>query len=161
MERVTHILIKNKRFSDRQAMANKENKTYIIAWSWKTWERESRPYGGIAKVSACNEITRGVFFSNSSNITSHLIKRFRKKESLNCHIVEVVNSALEGERGSRCKKIFKTIAGCDLLMLWCSNLVNHFSLLPQVCVSVINAAMNTGPMASFVVTNRTSTSYKM
>ena len=98
-------------------------------------------------------LPEGIFL-NASDITSHLIKKFGKKESPNYQTVEVAVSALEAERASRHKKIFKTIAGSASFHVMYPNLVSYFLLLPQEFVSVTNAAMNTGLIKTCLLSNK-------
>ena len=91
-------------------VTKKENKTVIRLYKVEgngNWEKNR--VGSITGFSSWWDYQR-VFFSNASDIKSHLIQKFGQKESANYHIVEVEVSALEVERASRTNKSFKIIA---------------------------------------------------
>ena len=105
---VRHISVEH--FTDLQGVTKKENKTVIRLYKVEgngNWEKNR--VGSITGFSSWWDYQR-VFFSNASDIKSHLIQKFGKKESANYHIVEVEVSALEVERASRTNKSFKIIA---------------------------------------------------
>ena len=79
-------------FTDMQQISNKYNTTVIrlfgIAGHGKG---EVDHVGGITKVAARQEITKGAVFSNSSEITTFLQDKFRDKEFPKYHITIITS----------------------------------------------------------------------
>lgn len=67
--------------------------------------------GGVAKVAVRDEISRGAFYSKSSEIVQMLVKKFGDKETTKYHIVEIREEDLETERKFRQRKKFERVKG--------------------------------------------------
>ena len=122
-------------FCDLQNISNENNKTVIRFYGIEGHGKgEVDHVGGIAKVSARDEITRGVIFSNATEITDHLLKKFWSKESLKYHIVEIHVNKLE-ERTLWRKRCIRLLMVQFHSMLWFFKPGQSFFLAaPRLCI---------------------------
>ena len=119
-------------FYDLQKIADKEQKTLIRFYVDAKGEVDH--FWGIAKVSARDEISRGIICANAAQIVSHLIKKFGTNENPAYHIKGSypVNWKM---RGLRHKKVFKTIDGsASFHVLVFKPGQTYLSASPRICI---------------------------
>ena len=99
-------------FHDLQKLSNEEEKMVVRFYGVEGHGKgEVDHVGGIAKVNARDEMTRGTIFENAAQIVSHLVKHFGNHESPQYDIKEITEMELAEERAARRRKVYKTIDG--------------------------------------------------
>ena len=146
-------------FHDLQNLSNKENKTVIRFYGVEGHGKgEVDHVGGIAKVSARGEMTRGTIFDNAAQIVTHLQTHFGDKENPEYHIQEVTVDELKEERALRHKKVFKTIEGSSSWQVIVFKPgQSSFSAATRLCVcdQCINEYGSCKQFASYELTHET------
>ena len=137
-------------FHDLQNISNRQEKTVVWFYGVEGHGKgEVDHVGGIAKVSARNEMARGKIFNNASDIVQHLINQFGTRDNPEYHITEGTVGELEEERESRRRKVYKTIKGSALwhVMIFKPGQA-YFVASPRLCICD-ECASNYGSCALF------------
>jgi hypothetical protein len=123
-------------FHDLQKISDEEKKTVVRFDGVEGHGKgEVDHVGGIAKVSARDEMTRGTIFENAAHIVSHLINKFGANDNPEYDIKELTVKDLENERDLRRKKVYKTIDGSASWHVLVFNPgQTYFSAAPRMCI---------------------------
>eukprot|EP00794_Sanderia_malayensis_P019611 gene19611-21542_t len=123
-------------FHDLQKISNDTNLKLIRLYGIEGHGKgEVDHVGGIAKVYARDQITRGVIFTNAAGIATSLIKKFGANMKPAYHIKEVEVEELEELRCKRRKKVFKTVDGSSTFHVLVFKPKESFFLAsPRLCI---------------------------
>ena len=123
-------------FYDLQNLCNRENKILIRFYGVEGHGKgEVDHVGGVAKVSAQDQMTWGTIFDNAAQIVTYLIKQFSTHESPEYHIKKITVDEFKKEREARRKKVFKTIDGsASWYVMVFKPGQSHFLASPRLCI---------------------------